>query len=78
MKCKTCGFSIIEDELLIHQCFTGKIKDIMFDTNQPYIIHIFDGQKWLTCPNLRHQPTGNTDNIPTRKQNLIKYTGNLR
>jgi hypothetical protein len=53
MKCINCGFSIIEEELITHRCFTGKVKDIEFDTNHPYIMHIFDGQKWLKCPNLK-------------------------
>ena len=76
MNCKNCHLDIIEEELGYHTCFTGKIKNVEFDSNRPYIIRVFDGQKWLNCPNLRHQPTGNTDNIPTRKQNLIEVIVN--
>jgi hypothetical protein len=69
MNCERCHLDVIEEELYYHVCFTGKIKNIRFDSDAPYSLSIFDGKNWLKCPNLRHQPTGNTSNKPTRKQN---------
>lgn len=53
MNCRKCHLAIIDEELQYHVCFTGKIKNVRFDSGMPYLLEIFDGQKWLKCPNLK-------------------------
>jgi hypothetical protein len=68
MKCNKCGFDIIEEESSNHTCFTGRIRKVRFDSDTPHLVTIFDGQKWLKCPNLKpYQPKVNTDNITDKE-----------
>lgn len=53
MKCPKCNLQIIEEELETHSCFSRKIKGIIFDSDSPSLSHIFDGKKWVKCPNFK-------------------------
>jgi hypothetical protein len=88
-KCHRCRKNFINEELNSHVCnpyFTG-IEEIGItywfegktnkDGDKVIIAKGFDGKLYylVQCShNPPHQPKGNTDNLPTRKQNPVKGT----
>jgi len=63
-KCLKCGLDLIQEEIQIHECHTGKIRRFWADTDNDFV-EIFDGFRWIPIKSTeKKQEEDSTDNEP--------------